>query len=88
MQRQDMQKMMKEADARLDQLVTKMNSASGNAKVDATAAVVQELVTQRRQMRERMASMQQNMMAHMGEHMAHGGGTQMAQCPMMQPDTK
>jgi hypothetical protein len=54
---------MKAADQRLDALVAKMNSASGQAKVDAVAAVVNELVTQRTAMQEMMAScpMMQNM---------------------------
>ena len=50
---QDMQKMheqmmaeMKAGDARLDALVNEMNAAADNAKVNAVAAVVTELVRQ------------------------------------------
>jgi hypothetical protein len=39
---------MKAMDARLDGLVQKMDTAQGEAKVDATAAAVSELVQQRK----------------------------------------
>lgn len=80
---QKMMEDMKAMDARLDSLVQTMNSASGPAKVDATAAVVSELVSQRRTMRERMAGMQTGMMNHMMQHMQAGGGKGMMECPMM-----
>jgi len=38
-------------DARLDELVVAMNQAQGEAKVDAIAAVLNELINQRREMR-------------------------------------
>lgn len=44
---------------RLDELVAKMNTASGMEKMTATAAVVTEMVTQRRTMREGMMKMQE-----------------------------
>ena len=44
----DMRQRMQAHDARLDELVAAMNAASGEAKVDAIAAVVNELVEQRR----------------------------------------
>ncbi len=81
----DQEKMMTEmtgADQRLDDLVGKMNAASGTEKADATAAVVNELVTQRRTMRDGMMKMQHGMMAHMMEHM-QAGKDSMAMCPMM-----
>jgi hypothetical protein len=73
---------MKAADQRLDDLVGKMNAASGTDKADATAAVVNEMVTQRRTMRDGMMKMQQGMMAHMMGHM-QAGKDSMAMCPMM-----
>ena len=73
---------MKAADQRLDELVTKMNSASGQAKVDATAAAVTEIVAQRRTMRDRMMQMHQGTMSHMMEHM-QAGPQSMGMCPMM-----
>jgi len=39
---------------RLDSLVTRMNGATGSRKVDAMAAVITELVTQRKMMMEHM----------------------------------
>jgi vancomycin resistance protein YoaR len=73
---------MKAADQRLDELVTKMNSASGQARVDATAAAVTEIVAQRKTMRDRMMQTHQGMMSHMMEHMQTGPQS-MAMCPMM-----
>ena len=59
---QDMMKMheqmmaeMKAADARLDALVKDMNAATGDAKVNAVAAVVTELVRQQKSMHDHMA---------------------------------
>ena len=73
---------MKAADQRLDELVSQMNSASGQAKVDATAAAVTEVVAQRKTMPHRMMQMHQGMMSHMMEHM-QSGPQSMAMCPMM-----
>jgi hypothetical protein len=73
---------MKAADQRLDDLVTKMNAASGMEKADATAAVVSEMVAQRLAMRDGMMKMEHEMMAHMMEHM-QAGKDSMAMCPMM-----
>jgi hypothetical protein len=73
---------MKAADQRLDGLVEKMNAASGQAKVDSTAVVVTEIVTQRKTMREGMMNMHEGMMSHMMEHM-QAGPKSMATCPMM-----
>jgi hypothetical protein len=78
---------MKAMDSILDRKVAAMNAAKGNAKVDAMAAVINEMATQRTQMMSKMSGMQDQMMAHMGEHMAQSGGAtmkqSMAQCPMM-----
>ena len=41
---------MRESQRKLDELVEKMNAAKGEARVDAIAAVVTELVAQRRSM--------------------------------------
>ena len=73
---------MKTTDQRLDDLVGKMNAASGQAKVNAVATVVTEIVAQRKTMRDRMMQMHQRMMSHMGEHM-QAGAQSMAMCPMM-----
>lgn len=79
---------MKSMTARLDDLVQKMNAATGQAKVDATAAVVSEMVTQRKAMVERMENMHGMEMQHMGEHMMAGSPEGMAKCPMMQHPPK
>jgi len=80
--REKMMTEMKAADQRLDNLVAKMNAASGAEKADATAAVVNEMVTQRRAMRDGMMKMEGGMMGHMMEHM-QAGKDSMAMCPMM-----
>jgi hypothetical protein len=78
---------MKAMDAGLDQKVAAMNAAKGNAKVDAMAAVINEMATQRKQMMAKTSSMRDQTMAHMGEHMAQSDSPamrqSMAQCPMM-----
>ena len=53
---------MKVGDAKLDALVKDMNAAAGDAKVNAMAAVVNELVRQQKAMHERMGQMHQQMM--------------------------
>ena len=55
--RAQMMEQMKANDAKLDELVAKMNAATGDAKVDAIAAVVTEMVAQRKAMRGHMAPM-------------------------------
>jgi hypothetical protein len=57
---------MKSADARLDALLKEMNAASGDAKVTAMAAVVNELVSQHKSMHGRMGEMHQQMMGGRG----------------------
>jgi hypothetical protein len=49
-----MRAQMQEHDARLEELVSAMNSAQGEAKIEAIAAVVNELVAQRRTRRAHM----------------------------------
>lgn len=73
---------MKASDARLDALVATMNAASAADKATATAAVVTEMVAQRRSMRTGMDRMQHGAMGHMMEHM-RGGKPRMEHCPMM-----
>jgi hypothetical protein len=81
-EREKMMAETKAADQRLDDLVGKMNAASGVVKADATAAVVSEMVTQDRTMRDGMMKMQDEMMAHMMEHM-QAGAESLATCPTM-----
>ena len=53
----DMPMMHDSADARLDSLVAAMNAAKGDRKVKAMAEVINELVAQRKLMREHMRTM-------------------------------
>jgi hypothetical protein len=52
--------------------------------VSGPSVVVTEMVTQDRAMRDGMMKMQDEMMAHMMEHM-QAGSDSMAMCPMMKP---
>lgn len=83
-----MQARSKAMDEKLQPLVDRMNAARGQARVDAMAAVVNELVAQRSQAREQMMTMMPQMMNHMMEHMQGGMMRGMREgmmaCPMMQ----
>jgi len=82
---------MASLDAKLDSLLAAMNAAKGNKKVDATAAVINELAAQRKAMRDHMMAMGPQMMQHMMHHahmgMMEGMMKPMSSCPMMQPAT-
>jgi len=73
-ERQQMMASMRAMDQKLNDLVKKMDAARGTDKVDALAAVVKEMVSQRAQMRDRMMAMQDEMMTHMMQHMSAMGG--------------
>jgi hypothetical protein len=70
---------MKEMDAKLESMVAQMNASKGDKKIQAMAAVINEMVEQRREMHERMTGMMQNMMGHAMQHMQ----SSWASCPMM-----
>lgn len=78
---------MKAVDEKLNALVMKMNAATGEAKVNATAEVVTAVVQQRAAMRDAMMQMQGQMMGHMMQQMAGGMSPEMkkmmADSPMM-----
>lgn len=57
---------MKAGDAKLDALVKDMNAAAGQPKVNAMAAVINELVRQHKAMHDRMGQMHQQMMGGRG----------------------
>jgi hypothetical protein len=63
-------KLLPSSSTALGQKVAAIKAANGNAKIDAMAAVINEMVAQRKQMMANLSSMQSQMMAHMGEHMA------------------
>jgi hypothetical protein len=72
--RQRMMAARKAADARLEELLARMNATTGDAKVAAMAAVIAELVQQRKAMHSRMDEMERampggaGMMPHAGAH--------------------
>lgn len=72
---------MREADTQLQQKLATMNKAQGQAKVEAMAALLTQLVNQRAEMREQMMSMSDDGMKHMMGHM--GNLEAMKNCPMM-----
>lgn len=67
--RQQMMEKVEAQDAKLNELVTAMNAAEGAAKVDAIAAVVNELVAQRTEMRGHMGRMRKGKGG--GKHKGH-----------------
>ncbi len=91
MERQDaMQAKTKAMEEQLDKLVADMNAARGSKKIDKMAAVIDELVAQRKQMRDHMQTMMPMMMQHMMQHMQSGMMKgmmdSMASCPMMKKE--
>jgi hypothetical protein len=74
-------------DAALDELVAKMNAAATSQDADAMvkpmAAVLNELVAQRKANRSMRMEMQPEMMAHMMRHMEMHGTKGAMECPMM-----
>ena len=64
-ERQKMMAEMTAAQKKLDDLVATMNGATGQAKVDQMAAIITELVAERKAMQSRMLSMQGGMMKQM-----------------------
>ncbi len=68
----EMMSRMKEMDARLDAKVAAMDAAKGDPKVEAMAAVIKEMVSQRKEMQEHMMKMHDMKNGHMMEHMKPG----------------
>lgn len=85
--KQEMQEKFKAMDATLDKLVADMNAAKDSKEPDALekpmAAVINELVAQRKATRAMRMEMQSEMMAHMTDHMAMHGAKGAWECPMM-----
>jgi hypothetical protein len=79
-----MMSMMDSADARLDRLVSTMNKTTGSRKVQAMAAVINELVAQRKTMRTHARQMM-GPDGMMGNGM--GGGRNMQNMKPTSPDT-
>ena len=85
----EMKDKLEAMDGSLDKLVAEMNAAKGSKDVDALerpmAAVLNELVAQRKTSRAMKAEMEAAMMPHMMRHMQmHGTSTKgTMECPMM-----
>ncbi len=79
---QHMQASSKAMDDKLQGLVDEMNKATGSAKVDRMAAVINELTTQRKQMHDHMMTMMPKMMGHMSGHTKGSESQSMPDCPM------
>jgi hypothetical protein len=82
-----MQAKHRDMDATLDKLVVEMNAAKDSKEADAMekpmAAVINELVAQRKALGSMMMEMQPAMMAHMMRHMEMPGAKGAMECPMM-----
>ncbi len=63
---------LRASDARLDALISKMNSTTGARKADAMAQAITELAAQRREMWDQVMAMQPLMMRDMMGHMQVG----------------
>ena len=63
---------MKAMDTRLDEKLAAMNASKGDQKVEAMAAVIKEMVSQRKEMQEHMMKMHDMGKGHMMEHMKPG----------------
>jgi hypothetical protein len=85
--RQSMQVKVEAMDASLDKLVAEMNAAKDSREAGALekpmAAVLNELVAQRKVLHSMMTEMQCPMMAHMAHHMQMHGAKGAMECPMM-----
>ena len=70
---------MKAMDTRLEEKLAAMNAAEGDQKIEAMAAVINELVAQRKTMKEGFGPMHHGMRGpRMGQH-----GGMYPDCPMM-----
>jgi len=79
-EKQQMMQKCKAMDTRLDQLVSAMNTATGQQKIDAMAALLNELVQQRKSMHTTMMKMREEMMSGM---MGKAGGSSSTHGMMM-----
>jgi len=82
-EREDVAAREKAMDTTLDNLVGRMDAADKDHRIEATGAVVRELVSQRKAMRKMNTKMESRMKGHMMEHMRSGMMESMANCPMM-----
>jgi len=82
--KQQMQDKVRANDAALDKLVAEMNAAQGSTEKERSmAAVLNELVVQRKASHAMMMEMQPEMMGHMARHMGAHATKGTMECPMM-----
>ncbi len=88
---QEMQARLQAMNAALDKLVAEMNVATASKQVDAMekpmAAVINELVVQRKAFLSMMMEMQPAMMTHMMHHLQMNGTKGLMECPLMKTGT-
>jgi Skp family chaperone for outer membrane proteins len=88
---QETQAKLQAMNADLDRLVAEMNAAKGSKEPDALekpmAAVINELVAQRKVFLSMMTDMQPAMMTHMMHHMNMHEARGSMECPMMKTGT-
>lgn len=80
---QRMMTKVKEMDAQLEEKVKAMNEATGEQKVAAMAAVLNELLAQRKVMHRHMSAMQGRMCKMMDQDESRGRMHWMSGCPKM-----
>ncbi|MFV2072050.1 MAG: hypothetical protein ACC742_05280 [Thermoanaerobaculales bacterium] len=78
---EQMKKHCKMMDAKVDELANAMNSAEGESKIEAMTALLNELVSQRKMMHEKMMKMRGKMMSKMS--CGKDDGASMSKCKMM-----
>lgn len=81
---QEMRAKRQKMDAELDEMVSRMNEAGGEAQQQVMAELLTKLVEQRVKMHDMMSKMQPMMMQHMMGHMKGTESGGMSGCPMMQ----
>ncbi len=74
---------MKDMDAKLEGLISTMDAATVEDKVNVLATIVKELVAQRTMMRIMKDKMDAKMMVHMMDHMKMPASSGKLDCPMM-----
>jgi hypothetical protein len=82
-----MMNMMDSSDARLDRMVSIMNQTMGGKKVQAMAAVINEMMAQRRMMRRHAKQMMLTAPNAMMGHGTGGGRSMMQNIRPASPDT-
>ncbi|OIQ03162.1 MAG: hypothetical protein AUK55_00340 [Syntrophobacteraceae bacterium CG2_30_61_12] len=75
-ERDEMMSRMQEMDARLDAKIALMDAAKGDQKVEAMAAVLKEMVSQRKEMQEQMMKTHGMGKGRMMENMKPGMGSE------------